>query len=93
MIKLEYNNTQGLWVTHRTIPVTSADAQSPGGYTGFGAGAFPSSPGAWRISAQVSAPNQSGWSNAVEFKVATPPPVGSPSGKAALGKGSLMRPQ
>lgn len=93
MIKLEYKNAQGLWVTHRTIPVASADAQSPGGYTGFGAGAFPSSPGAWRLSAQASAPNQSGWSNVVEFKVATPPPVGSPSGKAAIGKGSLMRPQ
>lgn len=93
MVKLELKNSQGIWVAHKTIPVGAPQAQSPGGYTGFGIGGFPSSPGIWRVSAQVSAPNQSGWSNAVEFKVATPPPTGSQSGKAAIGKGSLMRPQ
>lgn len=93
MVKLEVKNAQGTWVAHKTIPVGAPQAQSAGGYTGFGGGGFPSSPGNWRISAQVSAPNQSGWSNAVEFKVATPPPSGSQSGKAAIGKGSLMRPQ
>lgn len=93
MVKLELKNAQGIWVAHKTIPVGAPQAQSPGGYVGFGVGGFPSSPGIWRVSAQVSAPNQSGWSNTVEFKVAAPPPVDSQSGKAAIGKGSLMRPQ
>ncbi|MDF0644427.1 MAG: hypothetical protein P0111_10375 [Nitrospira sp.] len=93
MVKLQVKDARGIWVESRTIPVGALQAHSPGGYTGFGIGGFPTYPGTWRVSAQVSAPNQSGWSNAVEFKVATPPPTGSQSGKAAIGKGSLMRPQ
>ena len=67
------------WIAHATIPVGAAQAHSPAGYTGWGAGgtdgrslAFMTSPGSWRLNAQVSSPKQSGWSNWVNFNVMAP---------------------
>ena len=67
------------WIAHASIPVGAAQAHSPGGYTGWGSGgtdgrslAFMTSPGSWRLSAQVSSPKQSGWSNWVNFNVMAP---------------------
>lgn len=76
MIKIERKDTSGKWIAQTTIPVSAAQAHAANGYTGFGNGAPPAgitSPGAWRLSAQVSAPNQSGWTDWVEFHVMTPP--------------------
>ncbi|MBM2802263.1 MAG: exported protein of unknown function [Deltaproteobacteria bacterium] len=74
-----FDATGKKWVAHATIPVGAAQAHLPGGYTGWGAGgtdgrslAFMTSPGSWRLSAQVSSPKQSGWSNWVNFNVMAP---------------------
>lgn len=75
-VRIERKDNAGKWIAQTTIPVSAAQAHSANGYAGFGAGAPPAgitSPGAWRLSAQVSAPNQSGWSDWVEFHVMTPP--------------------
>jgi hypothetical protein len=75
MVRLERKDSNGNWAPHTTIPVGAAQAESVTGYTGFGAGAPPaflSGPGAWRMSAQVTAPQRSGWSNWVEFVVMAP---------------------
>ncbi len=76
MVRLERKDSNGQWVPHATLPVGAAQAESATGYTGFGAGAPPaflSMPGAWRLSAQVTTPQQSGWSDWVEFGVMAPP--------------------
>ena len=84
MISIQRSDNRGNWVAYgNPIPVSAADAQSAGGYTGFGAGGngptkYPvllTAPGYWRLNAQVSAPNQSAWSDWVEFTVTAPPPV------------------
>lgn len=75
MVRLERKDSNGNWVPHSTLPVGAAQAESATGYTGFGAGAPPaflSVPGPWRLSAQVTAPQQSGWSDWVEFAVMAP---------------------
>jgi len=57
------------------ISVDASQAQSANGYTGFGpydagmAGRFASSPGRWRVNAQVFSPRQSVLSDWVEFVV------------------------
>ena len=66
MVRLERKDANGNWVPHTTIPVGAAQAESATGFVGFGAGAPPggiTTPGAWRLSAQVTAPQQSGWSD------------------------------
>lgn len=76
MVRLERKDSNGQWLPHATLPVGAAQAESATGYTGFGAGAPPaflSIPGAWRLSAQVTTPQQSGWSDWVEFAVMAPP--------------------
>ena len=76
MVRLERKDPNGIWVPHATLPVGAAQAESSTGYPGFGAGAPPaflSIPGAWRLSAQVTTPQQSGWSDWVEFGVMAPP--------------------
>lgn len=76
MVRLERQDANGNWVPHSTLPVGAAQAESATGYTGFGAGTPPggiTTPGAWRLSAQVTAPQQSGWSDWVEFGVMAPP--------------------
>lgn len=74
LVNLQRKDAKGNWLAHATIPVGAAQAHAAGGYTGFGAGAPPaflSVPGSWRLSAQVSYPRQTGWSNWVEFSVAS----------------------
>lgn len=76
MVKIERKDPTGNWVAHTTLPVGPAQASSATGFTGFGAGAPPggiTTPGAWRLSAQVSSPKPSGWSEWVEFGVIEPP--------------------
>uniref|UniRef100_UPI0031405781 hypothetical protein n=1 Tax=uncultured Nitrospira sp. TaxID=157176 RepID=UPI0031405781 len=75
MVRIERKDPKGNWVAHTTLPLGSAQAESAAGYTGFGAGMPPggiTTPGAWRLSAQVSSPKQSGWSEWVEFVVMAP---------------------
>lgn len=75
MVRLERKDPAGNWMAHTTLPVGAVQAESAAGYTGFGAGAPPggiTTPGAWRMSAQVSSPRQSGWSEWVEFVVMAP---------------------
>ena len=80
MVRLQRKDAAGNWVPHATFPVGAPQAESATGYTGFGAGAPPtflSAPGAWRLSAQMSSPTQTGWSDWVEFVVM--PPVTTPN--------------
>lgn len=80
MMRLQRKDAAGNWVPHATFPVGAPQAESATGYTGFGAGAPPtflSSPGAWRLSAQISSPTQTRWSEWVEFVVM--PPVTTPN--------------
>jgi len=72
MVKIERKDPKGNWVAQTTLPVGPAQATSAAGYTGFGAGTPPcclTVPGAYRLSAQVSSPKPSGWSEWVEFGV------------------------
>jgi hypothetical protein len=76
MVKIERKDPTGNWVAQTTLPVGPAQAASAAGYTGFGAGTPPcclTVPGAYRLSAQVSNPKPSGWSEWVEFVVIEPP--------------------
>lgn len=76
MVRIERKDSSGKWVPHTTLPVGALLAESPAGYTGFGAGAPPGGltvPGAWRLSAQISVPVASAWSEWVEFGVIAPP--------------------
>lgn len=75
MVRLERKDPSGNWVPHTTLPVGAAQAETAVGYTGFGAGMPPggiTTPGMWRLSAQVSAPQPSGWSDWIEFVVMAP---------------------
>ncbi len=75
MVKIERRDSTGNWMEETTLPVGAAQAESPSGYTGFGSGAPPgglTSPGSWRLRAQVSSPKLSGWSEWVEFVVMAP---------------------
>jgi hypothetical protein len=79
MVKLERRDSQGNWGVVTNLPMSAADATSPAGFTGWGApgnGRDPSRmvslPGAYRISAQVFSPRQTGWSQPVEFIVTAP---------------------
>ena len=70
MVNIQRKDTKGNWIAHATIPVGAVEAQSATGYRGFGAGAPPAFlavPGAYRMNAQASYPNQSGVSEWVEF--------------------------
>jgi hypothetical protein len=78
LVRLEFKNTQGNWALVTNLPVSAAEASSPAGYLGWGApgngrgAAMIAGPGTYRLSAQVSAPRQTGWSPAVEFVVTAP---------------------
>ena len=75
LVKLEQKTPAGNWEARTTLPVGAAQAESAAGFTDFGAGAPPggiTTPGAWRMSAQVSSPRQSGWSEWIEFVVMAP---------------------
>jgi hypothetical protein len=76
MVRIERRAPNGVWVSKATLPVGAYDAESATGYTGFGAGMPPggfTTPGSWRMSAQLSSPTQTGWSDWVEFVVMAPP--------------------
>jgi len=76
MVRVERKSPDGTWVPHTIIPIGALQAESATGYTGFGAGAPPggiTTPGSWRLSAQVSSPTQTVWSEWVEFVVMAPP--------------------
>ena len=90
MVRIERKDPSGQWLTHTNVPVGAIQAESAGGFIGFGAGAPPaflSVPGRWRLSAQVTAPQQSGWSEWVEFEVMEP--VMNPS---TSDKNKLLKP-
>ncbi|MCA9472656.1 MAG: hypothetical protein KC594_11385 [Nitrospira sp.] len=76
LVKLERKDSTGNWVFHTTHFVYPFDAHSANGYTAFGNGeplSSLTSPGEWRISAQVLTPRTSGWSQPVGFVVMPPP--------------------
>ena len=83
LVAVQRRDPQGNWILQTNLPIAAAVAQSAQGYTGFGAGgtgtskslALLTAPGAWRLNAQIAAPNQSGWSDWVEFSVL--PPISS----------------
>lgn len=82
MVRVERKASNGAWVPHTTLPVGAPQAESATGYTGFGAGAPPggiTSPGSWRLSAQMSSPTTTRWSDWVEFVVMAP--VTAPSNR------------
>ena len=79
LVRLERRNVQGIWTLVTNLPISAAEAASPDGYTGWGApgnGPDPSRmvslPGTYRISAQVSSPRPTGWSQPIEFVVTAP---------------------
>jgi len=75
MVRLERKDAAGNWVAHTTLPVGALQAESATGYTDFGAGVPPGGltvPGAWRLSAQLTAPQQTGWSDWIQFIVMAP---------------------
>lgn len=78
LVKLERRDPQGNWAIVTNLPLGIAEATSPTGYTGWGApgngkgAAMIAGPGTYRVSAQVSAPHQTRWSQPVEFVVTTP---------------------
>jgi hypothetical protein len=78
LINIQRKDANGNWVNQLTVPVASSQAESAGGYTGFGnpgpgnGAVYYSGPGAWRVNAQVSSPTQSVWSNWTEFTVVAP---------------------
>jgi hypothetical protein len=78
LVKLERRDSQGNWVIVTNLPLGVMEATSPSGYTGWGAPgngkgpAMIAGPGTYRVSAQVSAPHQTRWSQPVEFVVITP---------------------
>ena len=78
-VKIERKNPGGSWAPVTTLPIGLAQASSPSGYLGWGGGgpdgrslSLMASPGIYRITAQVSAPQQTGWSQGVEFVVMAP---------------------
>ena len=78
LVRIERRNAQGVWTLVTNLPVSAAEASSPAGYLGWGApgpgrGApMIAGPGAYRVSAQVSAPRPTAWSLPVEFVVTAP---------------------
>jgi hypothetical protein len=78
LVRLESKNAQGLWTLVTNLPVSGAEASSPSGYLGWGApgsgrgAAMIAGPGTYRVSAQVSSPRLTEWSQPVEFVVTAP---------------------
>lgn len=78
LVRIESRSPQGAWMLVTTIPVASAEASSPFGFQGWGAPgpgrgqAMIAGPGTYRVSAQVSAPRPTAWSQPVEFVVTSP---------------------
>lgn len=103
-VVIQRQGANGSWITHHSFPIGPAEAQSPNGYQGFGAGgAGPTkltplltSPGLWRLQARILQPTMLAWSPWVEFMVLPPltqETVTQPSSQR-LGTGpSLIRPR
>ena len=78
LVRIESRNLQGVWTLVTSFPVGAAEASSLAGFLGWGAPgpgrgqAMIAGPGTYRVSAQVSAPQQTAWSIPVEFVVTTP---------------------
>jgi len=78
LVRIERKDAQGNWVLVTNLPINIADASSASGYLGWGASGngkgapMIAGPGTYRISAQVSAPRPTGWSESVEFVVTAP---------------------
>jgi hypothetical protein len=79
LVKIERKDAQSNWVFVTNLPIGIAQAASSSGYLGWGSGgsggksaAFMALPGTYRISAQVSAPQPTGWSQPVQFVVTAP---------------------
>ncbi len=77
--KIERKDSRGVWAMVTNLPISLAQASSPSGYVGWSAGGpdgrslpLMASPGTYRITAQVSGPQQTGWSQGVEFVVTAP---------------------
>jgi hypothetical protein len=89
-VQLQRKDGIGNWILHTNLPVGASYAHGAG-FQEFGAGAppaFASVKGSWRLNAQASSPNQSGWSNWVEFTV-TPGAVAPPPSSKL--KGLIVR--
>lgn len=76
MVEILYLYAPGQWRLVTRIPIGVQAAASPTGYVGWGTGgsggksqAFMSKPGTYRLRAQVSSPQESGWSDWRVFKV------------------------
>jgi len=78
LARIERKDAQGNWTLVTNLPINIADASSASGYLGWGASGngkgapMIAGPGTYRISAQVSTPKPTGWSEAVEFVVTAP---------------------
>jgi len=78
LVRVESRNAQGIWTLVTHLPVSAAEASSPSGYLGWGASGpgrganMIAGPGTYRVSAQVSAPRPTAWSQPVEFVVTAP---------------------
>jgi len=87
VISLEMRDVNNNWIpAYPNIGVDAAQAQSAAGFTQFGpdggqnkVGAYPSRVGTWRVSAQVSVPKPSRWSQPVLFTILQPR-VSAPAG-------------
>jgi len=75
LVRIESRNAQGAWTLVTNLPVGAAEASSPSGYLGWGApgpgrgAAMIAGPGTYRVSAQVSTPRATVWSQSVQFVV------------------------
>ena len=78
LVRIETRNAQGVWTFVTNLPIGAAEASLPSGYLGWGApgngkgAAMIAGPGTYRLSAQVSSPRQTVWSQPVEFVVTAP---------------------
>jgi len=79
-VAIQRKGTNGNWIAHHSFPIGPAEAQSPTGYQGFGAGGnsptklppLLTSPGLWRLQARILQPTPMVWSPWVEFVVLPP---------------------
>jgi hypothetical protein len=75
LLRVEKKNAAGGWELVTNLPASASEAESATGYTGFGAhkpgtpANMQATPGAWRVSAQVTSPTPSKWSTPNEFTV------------------------
>jgi len=79
-VLIQRKDASGNWIFHHSFPIGPAEAQSPTGYQGFGAGGngptkltpLLTSPGSWRLQARVLQPTPMAWSPWMEFVVLPP---------------------